>query len=381
MLRRDLFVSTFAPRLGNGRDLRTYTIVRALLENGPLDLLYVPHGGGPSDEFTSLEGLNLIKVEPSRGPRRLAMAAIKRAQGWTTSVARSCSAELQREAEALAAAPSRGRVIAGDLNAMAMLMGFAKRHPVVYNAHNLESDYVDNPYVGRYHWLPIATLERRVLRTASESWMVSRRDVVRAQALETSARLRYVPNVVDTAGIMPVSPTPGGPALMVADYTYPPNLASVRWLLDEVMPLVWAQAPQTRVRLVGRGLELDSVDPRVEVAGFVEHLPDAYAGVSGVVVPLVQGAGTPLKFIEALAYGLPIVATPLATRGLDAVDGTHFLEGGTPSAFAAHLGRVLLADEPPGMPARARALAEHEYSVEALAARVADRPLELLQSP
>ncbi len=42
----------------------------------------------------------------------------------------------------------------------------------------------------------------------------------------------------------------------------------------------------------------------------------AYAGARCAVVPLLQGGGTPLKLIEALAYGLPVIATPRAAAGL-----------------------------------------------------------------
>ena len=52
----------------------------------------------------------------------------------------------------------------------------------------------------------------------------------------------------------------------------------------------------------------------METLGFVEDLRDAYAGARCAVVPLLQGGGTPLKLIEALAYGLPVIATPRAAR-------------------------------------------------------------------
>ena len=378
MRRRDLFVSTFSPRLGNGRDLRTYTVVRALAANAPLDLLYVPHGGPPAEEFLGMDGLTLHEVVPSRRAGRLAVALRTRARGWSWGIARSCSTEVRVAAEALAATPDRGRVIVGDLNVMAMLMGLAQRRPVVYNGHNLESDYVGNPYIGKYHYLPIRTIERRVLRAASESWMVSHLDVQRARQLAPGAPVRYVPNVVDVAAIVPAVAAPVScTALMVADFTYAPNRASVDWLLGEVLPLVWAQLPAARVRLVGKGLELSGVDPRVEVAGFVDDLGDAYAGVAAVVVPLIEGAGTPLKFVEALAYGLPIVATPLAARGLDAaVPGEHFREAADPASFAEQLVALMGGAGDGGMAARGRELARREYSIEALSRLVSDPPEE-----
>ena len=48
-----------------------------------------------------------------------------------------------------------------------------------------------------------------------------------------------------------------------------------------------------------------------------------------------------MKFIEAMAYGLPVVATTLAARGLDAEPGRNFLLADTPDDLAAAVGRAL----------------------------------------
>lgn len=368
--RRDLFVSTFTPRLGNGRDLRTYTLLKALAANGPLDIAYVAYDGEPDPELVALPGVEFHEVTPSRGARRAAAVARARARGWPAVVARSCSPEVRAAAEQLAADPGRGRVIAGDLNAMAMLMGLARRRPVVYNAHNIESSYSRRLYGGRVRWLPIEVLERQVLKAVAESWMVSRPDVRRALEIAPGATVRYAPNVVDVAAIQPVAPRPGGVALMVADYRYLPNLLSVQWLIAEVLPRLWARLPHARVRFAGLGLELPGADERIEVAGFVEDLSSAYAQAAAVVVPLVEGAGTPLKFVEALAYGVPVVATPLAARGLSVQPGVHYRDGADAETFAGELATLIERGDA-DMAARGRRLAEDEYSVAALAQLVA----------
>lgn len=203
--------------------------------------------------------------------------------------------------------------------------------------------------------------------------MVSRADVATAAALVPRARLRYVPNVVDSEAIRPREATiaPGHTVTMIGDFSYPPNRSGVAFLIDEVMPRLWEALPDARLRLVGRALDEDiATDPRIEVVGFVPNIADAYADADCVAVPLVEGAGTPLKFVEALAYGMPIVATPLAAKGLEVVAGEHYLDGATSAAFAAGVVQVL-RDGAGEMGARARQLAEREYSISALADRIA----------
>ena len=221
------------------------------------------------------------------------------------------------------------RVIADGPTEAAALAGLARRRPVIYNAHNLESAYRHELQASGGLGSPrkLRRFERGVLARAAEAWMVSEADAAAARELCPSVRVRLVPNVVDVSAIRPVVPDGSAQrALFVGNFSYEPNRNGLRFLLDEVMPRVWAQLPDARLRLVGAGLEEPpSDDPRVEPLGFVEELADAYAGVSAAVVPLLQGGGTPLKFVEALAYGLPIVATPRAAAGLAVRDGEHCL--------------------------------------------------------
>jgi len=124
--------------------------------------------------------------------------------------------------------------------------------------------------------------------------------------------------------------------------------------------------PDARLALVGGGLgQPPSSDPRVETLGFVDDLRDAYGKSSCAVVPLLQGGGTPLKLIEALAYGLPVVATARAAAALGLHDGEHCLTATGAEDFAAALVRVLRdgADE---LARAGRELARERFSIEAL---------------
>jgi glycosyltransferase involved in cell wall biosynthesis len=102
----------------------------------------------------------------------------------------------------------------------------------------------------------------------------------------------------------------------------------------------------------------------------VDDLAAVYASARCAVVPLLQGGGTPLKLIEALAHGLPVVATPRAAAGLELRDGEHCLLADGGQAFANALVGVL-RDGAPELGRRGRELVAERYSIEALSALVA----------
>jgi glycosyltransferase involved in cell wall biosynthesis len=197
--------------------------------------------------------------------------------------------------------------------------------------------------------------------------MVSEADIAAARELCPEATLRLVPNVVDVSAIEPVQGlAEQRGAIFVASFFYEPNRRALRFLLEEVLPRVWEELPDATLTLVGPGLESPpSEDPRILALGFVDSLAEAYAHARCAVVPLLQGGGTPLKFIEGLAYGLPVIATPRAAAGLDVSNGENCLIAEGATAFAGALIEVL-RDGASELGLRGRRLVAERYSIEAL---------------
>jgi glycosyltransferase involved in cell wall biosynthesis len=354
----------YAPRTQSGQGLRTYAVVAALARLGPVEVAYRGFDAPePDASFRALDGVTFISLDLGGGVRRAAAYAAARLRGTPAPWARGAAPSLR---EAAQAAPDGMRVVADGPTAAAALLGVARTRPVTYNAHNLESSFratlgLSGPAVERF--------ERRVLATMAESWMVSAADLDGARALCPDANLRLVPNAVDVAAIAPVAPAGERRILFAADHHYRPNAEARDFLVEQVMPRVWREVPDARLALAGRGEIPDPGDTRIEVHGFVDDLGALYARCDAVAVPLLQGGGSPLKFVEALARGLPVVATGHAARGLDVVDGEHYLCGDDTDAFAAALVRAL-DGQAGALPAKARALAEERYSIEALAEAV-----------
>jgi glycosyltransferase involved in cell wall biosynthesis len=105
----------------------------------------------------------------------------------------------------------------------------------------------------------------------------------------------------------------------VGGYGHAPNVDAARFLADEVMPLVWRQAPDLSCRLVG-SLMPDSVRalarPGLEVVGAVADLNAMLNAVRLTVAPLRYGAGLKGKVLDSFAAGVPCVMTPVAAEGL-----------------------------------------------------------------
>src|SRR5581483_11258402 len=190
-----------------------------------------------------------------------------------------------------------------------------------------------------------------------------------AELVGPKVRTRYVPNVVDVRRIVPVEPSGEDVLLFVGDFTYAPNREGLRFLAEEVLPLVWQDRPTVRLLVVGRGVSDPPTDARIEVLGFVEDLRSAYDRAAAAVVPLLHGGGSPLKFVEALAYGLPVIASRHAAGLLeDATPNEHFLLVADSAEFARTV--ISLFEDAPSkrrLGAAGRALAERSYSIDALA--------------
>lgn len=359
---RNFLVTTYAPARTTGRGLRTCGVIEALARLGPLDVAYVPFEGlEPAPDLVTDERVALHRIDPSRGPARLLVAVWAAARGATWDFAKAVSPELIK---VIRHAPAEARLIADGPTTAAAVLPLARRADAIYLAHNLESSFRGTPALRRF--------ERRLLREFRESWMATEADIRAARDLAgDDVPLRYAPNVVDVASLPVVPGRPGrNVALFVGDFRYSPNQEGLDYLVTQVMPLVWKTLPEASVLVVGRGLESPPSDSRIRALGFVEDLDSVYAQADAVVVPLLTGGGSPLKFVEALARGIPVVTTGHAAALMEhGRAGEHFLAASDASGFADALVAILRGNQDE-LGARGRALAERFLSIEALTSQL-----------
>src|SRR5262249_12664374 len=141
-------------------------------------------------------------------------------------------------------------------------------------------------------------------------------------------------------------------------------------LIGRIMPLVWRQYPAAHVWIVGHSPDdtlLSKHDgKRVFVTGQVADVRPFLAAASVSCVPLLAGSGTKIKMLEALAAGLPVVATPLAAEGLELTDGRHLLVADSDREIANSIIRFLSEPNMAAVLAReGHDLVQRRYSWEA----------------
>jgi polysaccharide biosynthesis protein PslH len=371
---RTVVATPYALTLDSGRARRTYGVVRALAELGPVDVVYGEFGAErPDAAYERIEAARLHRVErPRRAARGIAYLRARLA-GVPDDIARGIWPGLAARAAELAG-DREIRVVADGPVAGAALLSLAAGRPVIYNAHNLESAFRHRIEGTRRSARALERFERRLLERCAESWMVSQADLDGARALAPGARLRLAPNVLDVEAIEPVAPRTGErSALFLADFRYEPNRGALRFLLEDVLPAVWAEAPDVRLTVAGLGSDrFEAPDERVSFEGFSDDLDGLYAAAGCAAVPLLEGGGSPLKFVEALAHRVPVVATPRAAAGLTAEPGVHYFEGlPEGDAFAAALRQALDPQLANPVAEAGRRLAEREYSIQALSGLLA----------
>lgn len=249
-------------------------------------------------------------------------------------------------------------IVDGWLMGQYLPQGF--RRLKVLHEHNAEyvlwqrqADVESNPL----RRLVIRLEERRVRRY--EASLLASFDVVFAvSAADREALLRIGAEPTRTR-VLPNLPDPSLlalPDLSFADaeplvlyfgtLSWQPNLEGLKYFLLRVWPLVRRATPEARMVIAGRDgpawlRRLARRAPGVEFQGPVEDAEALYRRARAFVEATPSGGGTKLKILNAMARGLPVVASPQAAEGIEAVPGVHLLVGDGPEELAEGIARLL----------------------------------------
>jgi sugar transferase (PEP-CTERM/EpsH1 system associated) len=159
----------------------------------------------------------------------------------------------------------------------------------------------------------------------------------------------WFPNGVDAEFFTPTrEPYDRDMLCFVGRMDYYPNQECMFDFCARVLPRLKARRPGLKLFIVGadpsrRVQRLGSI-PGVTVTGSVEDVRPYVRRSALMVAPLNIARGTQNKILEAMAMGVPVVASRVAAGGVDAEPGEHFLVASTPAEYEDAILRIL--DDP-----------------------------------
>ncbi len=123
----------------------------------------------------------------------------------------------------------------------------------------------------------------------------------------------------------------------IGGFQHQPNVDAMQYFDAEILPLVRAELPDVKLRIVGSHMP-DSVralaSPAIEAVGYVADVDPYFAQARVFVAPLRHGAGMKGKIGHSLSQGLPVVTTRIGAEGMGLRDGIEALIAEGPREFA-----------------------------------------------
>ncbi|MES0195695.1 glycosyltransferase family 4 protein [Mesorhizobium sp. M0011] len=330
----------------SGADLRNYRNAESAAQFGPVCLVSVlPQATETTDPSIRTEALSI------KGEARSASIG-----WWRIRAERRISRVALTRLEALVRDFRPDTVLIEGIGLFKLLRPLrALTKHLILDMHNVESDLagqlrhvdVKRPAVATISaGLGIRRLERKAIALVDRVWVCSSQDRERLMALSRhKLPIDVVPNGIPHAGHSPetLPDEPGSGEsfpviLFVGHLGYPPNVDAVQRLAGSILTRIRLALPTATLILAGRNpttaVQALAGLRGVELVEDPEDMAPLLSRAHLTIIPLAAGGGTRIKILEAMAWGVPVIATPLAAEGLDLVDGEELLLSDTDEGLA-----------------------------------------------
>jgi glycosyltransferase involved in cell wall biosynthesis len=198
---------------------------------------------------------------------------------------------------------------------------------------------------------PIFVREYKLLKKLEEKsyhWfdqhlIISKQDLASLK-FDAGKDVTILPNGIDIHFFSPVVSTHEYEVTFVGNMNYPPNVDAAKFLVKEIMPIIWKTLPNTKVQLAGAnpGWQVkDLASDKVKVTGWVDDIRDCYKNTKVFIAPMRIGTGLQNKLLEAMAMKVACVTTPISFEPLGAKMNVDILVGSSANELAMHLSKLL----------------------------------------
>jgi sugar transferase (PEP-CTERM/EpsH1 system associated) len=211
----------------------------------------------------------------------------------------------------------------------------------------------------RMEWKRLLRYETEVFSHFEKHAIISSQDRD-LMPVKEKEKIVVIPNGVDTDFFSPVDAKKDYELLFNGNMSYPPNVESVLYIAQKILPLVWKKHPQVRLLISGANpsAEVSALQSdRITVTGWVDDVRESFARSKMLVAPMQSSIGLQNKLLEAMAMRLPCITTTLSNNAIKAVPDSQVLVADTPQQFATHIEMLL------EFPEKAQQLADNGYKM------------------
>lgn len=356
-----LWISHFVPFPPKGGAFqRSYNLIKTVAQQHDVYLVAVRHkhethtDSKTKDAAQALGSLcrKVLIVEPAwiRSKRHFYLAALRcLVSRHSTTVQFYDFLELHQAIQQVLR-EAKIDVVHFDAISVAPYAAYVGNLPKVLNHHGAEGFMIErriarerDPIKKVYFAIEAHKLqrdERRYCPRFEVNAVVSEYDEQLLRPAAPTARFEVIDNGVDLEYFRAPDPRVRKDSLIFAgrldQYS---NSDGIYWFCSEIWPAIREREPQLKLVIIGRNpasalVDLVKGDPRVEITGFVDDVRPYFDRAIASVIPLRDGGGTRIKVLDAMAMGMPIVATTVACEGLHVEPGKHLLVADTVGGFA-----------------------------------------------
>lgn len=376
------------PPTRGGTAVRTFNLLKHLKQKGHSIALATQRTGDVSEaEITELKTwVDDLAVFPR--PSNPSSTALSKAQrlinfaleGTPPSVSSTHSAEMQQWVDKQIASGTFDAItcehcvneayVPADIS-QHVPVSVVNIHSSVYGtcAHQLAGGTAEKPWRDRLNLPLLKRYEQRYTQKFSHLVVTTEDDRHQIAELSGKEAITVIANGVDLEMFTPRPHDPGGHSLVfIGAMDNLPNIDSVTFLAKDIFPLVQQRYPQATLSLVGArpGTAVKALGniEGVTVTGKVPEMTPYLHGSTVCVIPMRTGYGIKNKTLEAMAAGIPVVASDRGLEGLT-VDSDTALRANTAEEYAAAISQLFESDKlRQRLSANGRQLIEREFTWE-----------------
>jgi len=244
-------------------------------------------------------------------------------------------------------------VVQLDFLIMTQYVKHIKNVPVFYTEHDMGLLDFNQSFHDRdlndterfFEWKKLISYEKHILDYFCSVMVLTDRDKTLIENLNNNVKATIIPTGVDTEFYKPnICSDEEKNLIFVGHYRHFPNADAIIYFVKNIYPKIIQKIPNIKLYIVGSGVTKSVENLQTEniiITGEVEDIRKYLRQPNIFVAPVRLGGGIKGKVLEAMAMGVPVVATKEAVSGIDYANNNFALVSDDIDIFADNVVKLL----------------------------------------